>query len=164
MILALNSQQCFDHHPPLQLNNLSIDRMFIFQYLGILLSCNMSWASHISSISKKAKRILGLIYRQFYKNSSTNTLLSLYLTIVCPVLEYGSPIWDPPSSSLSSFLESVQHFALKLASKSWSQSYDSLLSSLNICSLEHRRMKAKLSLLYKTTHHLHHSTAPQCQH
>ena len=105
-----------------------------------------------------------IIYRQFYKNSSTNTLLSLYLTIVRPVLEYGSPIWDPPSSSLSSTLESVQHFALKLASKSWSQSYDFLLSSLNICSLEHRRMKAKLSLLYKTTHHLHHSTAPQCQH
>ena len=160
MIFALNSQQCFDHLPPLQLNNLSIDRMFIFQYLGILLTYNMSWASHISSISKKAKRLLGLIYRQFYKNSSTNTLLSLYLTIVCPVLEYGSPIWDLPSLSLSSTLESVQHFALNLASKSWSQSYDFLLSSLNICSLEHLCMKAKLSLLYKTTHHLYHSTAP----
>ena len=80
-----------------------------------------------------------------------------------PVLEYGSPIWDPPSFSLSSTLESVQNFALKLASKSWSQSYDFLLFSLNIFSLEHRRTKAKLSLLYKTTHHLHHSTAPQCQ-
>ena len=164
MIFALKSQQCFDHLPPLQLNNLSIDRVFTFRYLGILLCCNMSWASHISSISKKAKHLLGLIYRQFYKNSSTNTLVSLYLTIVCPVLEYGSPIWDPPSSSLSSTLESVQHFALKLASKSWSQSYDSLLSSLNICSLNHRRTKAKISLLYKITHHLHHSTAPQCQH
>ena len=164
MIFALKSQQCFDYLPPLQLNNLSIARVFTFRYLGILLSCNMTWASHISSISKKAKRLLGLIYRQFYKNSSTNTLLSLYLTIVRPVLEYGSPIWDPPSFSLSSTLESVQHFALKLASKSWSQSYDSLLSSLNICSLAHRRMKAKLSLFYKITHHLHHSTAPQCQH
>ena len=61
-------------------------------------------------------------------------------------------------------MESVQHFALKLASKSWSQSYDSLLSSLNICSLEHRHNKAKLSLFYKIKHHLHHSTAPQCQH
>ena len=134
MIFALKSQQCFDHLPPLQLNSLSIARVFTFRYLGILLSCNMSWASHISSISKKAKRLLGLIYRQFYKNSSTITLLSLYLTIVRPVLEYGSPIWDLPSFSLSSILESVQHFALKLASKSWSQSYDSLLSSLNICS------------------------------
>ena len=92
------------------------------------------------------------------------TLLSLYLTIVRPVLEYDSPIWDPPSFSLSSTLESVQHFALKLASKSWPQSYDFLLSSLNICTLEHRRTKAKLSLLYKIAHHLHHSTAPQCQH
>ena len=164
MIFSLNSQQCFDHLPPLQLNNLSIDRVFTFCYLGILLSCNMSWASHFSSISKMAKCHLGLIYQQFYINSSTDTLLSLYLTIVCPVLEYGSSIFDPPSSSLSSTLESVLHFALKLPSKSWSQLYDSLLSSLNICSLEHHYPKPKLSLLYKITHHLHHSTAPQCLH
>ena len=79
MIFALKSQQCFDYLPPLQLNNLSIARVFTFWYLGILLSCNMSWASHISSISKKVKHLLGLIYQQFYKNSSTNTLFSLYL-------------------------------------------------------------------------------------
>ena len=53
--------------------------------------------------------------------------------------------------------------ALKLASMSWYKSYDSLLSSLNICSLAHRRTKAKLSLFHKITH-LQHSTAPQCQH
>ena len=70
VIFALKSQQCFDHLPPVQLNNLSIDRVFTFRYLGILLFCNISWASHISSISKKAKHLLGLIYRQFYKNSS----------------------------------------------------------------------------------------------
>ena len=124
MIFALKSQQCFDHLPPLQLNNLSIDRVLTFLYLGILLSCN--------------NYVLGQSH------------LFYYLTIVRPVLEYGSPIWDRPSLSLSSTLESVQHFALKLASKSWSQSYDFLLSFLNICSLEHHRLKAKLSLLYKT--------------
>ena len=53
MIFALKSQQCFDYLPPLQLNNLFIARVFTFQYLGILLSCNMSWTSHISSISKR---------------------------------------------------------------------------------------------------------------
>ena len=163
MIFSLNSQQCFDHLPPLQLNNLSIDRVFTFCYLGILLTCNMSWASHFSSFSKMAKCHLGLIYRQFYINSSTNTLYSPFtLPLLCPVLEYGSPIWDPPSSSLSSTLESVLHFALKLPCKLWS--HDSLLSSLTICSLVHHYPKPKLFLLYKTTHHLHHSTAPQCQH
>ena len=41
MIFALKSQQFFDHLPPLQLNNLSINRVFTFRYLGILLSCNI---------------------------------------------------------------------------------------------------------------------------
>ena len=48
-------------------------------------------------------------------------LLSLYITIntVCPILKYGSTIWDPPSASLSSSIEShsVQYFAFEMASK-----------------------------------------------
>ena len=107
----------------------------------------MSWSNHISQVIKKAKRLLGLIYRQFYKSSS-RTLLSLYVTLVRPILEYGSVIWDPSSPSVSSSLEAVQHFALKLASKSWSSSYSSLLSFFNI-SLSHRRARSKVIHIFK---------------
>ena len=90
---------------------------------------------------------LGLIYRHFYKSSS-KTLLSLYVTLVRLILEYASLIWDPSSPCVSSSLDAVQHFVLKLASKSWSSSYSSLLSSFNI-SLSHHCAKSKVIHIFK---------------
>ena len=99
------------------------------------LICNLSWSIHINSVIKRAKHIIGLLYRQFYSLSSSKTLLSLYTTIVRPILEYGSAIWDPPSASLSSFIEYVQYLALKMIQKSWSTSYADLLSFYIPCSI-----------------------------
>ena len=65
----------------------------------------MSWSSHINTILCRSRKLLGLIYRQFYNTCSPNTILSLNTTIVHPVLEYGSIIWDPKSTSLISSLE-----------------------------------------------------------
>ena len=135
-------------------------RVYSFKYLGLILSCNLSWSSHINSVIKRAKRLVGLIYRQFYSLSSSQTLLSLYTTIVCPILEYGSAIWDPPSVSVSSSVESVQYFALKMVRKSWSAPYADLLSSLNLSSLQHRRLQSKLLLFYKINNGFLHSTLP----
>ena len=57
--------------------------------------------------------------------------------------------WDPPSQSVSNSIESIQHFTLKLTSKSWSSSHPALLSSPNIPTLQHRRKKAKIILAHK---------------
>ena len=148
MIFSFKSQAAFDYLPPLLLNHVSLERVYSFKYLGLQFSPSMSWSNHISQVIKKAKRLLGLIYRHFYKSSS-RTLLSLYVTLVRPILEYASVIWDPSSPSVSSSLEAVQHFALKLASKSWSSSYSSLLSFFNISSLSHRRARSKVIHIFK---------------
>ena len=52
-------------------------------------------------------------------NMSNETPVPLHYHIVCPILKYGSTIWDPPSASLSSSIEShsVQYFALEMTSK-----------------------------------------------
>ena len=78
---------------------------------------------HDGSIAKKARKLVGLLYRHFYKTCSTSTLLSLYYSIVRPVLEYASIIWDSAISSHSSIIEPVQSFALKVVCKSWSTPY-----------------------------------------
>ena len=42
-----------------------LEEVEIFKYLGVLLSRNLSWSDHISELCTKARRILGLLYRQF---------------------------------------------------------------------------------------------------
>ena len=160
MFFSLRRQSSFDSLPPLLLSTVPFARVYSFKYLGLILSCNLSWSSHINSVIKRAKRLVGLIYRQFYSLSSSQTLLSLYTTIVRPILEYGSAIWDPPSVSVSSSVESVQYFALKMVQKSWSAPYADLLSSLNLSSLQHRCLQSKLLLFYKINNGFLHSTLP----
>ena len=76
--------------------------------------------------------------------------------LVRPILEYGAVIWDPPSSSVSTSLESVQHFALKLISKIGLQI--TTHSSPNItCKLFNIEEKPMKSLLFKLKFNYCHS-------
>ena len=140
-----------------KVNNTTLERVSSFKYLGLLFKPNLSWSTHIASIKKKAKKILGLIYRHFYQHCPSSTLITLYKTLVRPILEYAAVIWDPTSKSASNSLESVQHFALKLSSKSWSSNYSSLLTSFKIPTLLHRRKCAKIIVIHKSKSGLSHS-------
>lgn len=126
-----------------------MEKVSTFKYLGLLFTTTLSWKLHIHATIKKARKVLGLLFRNFYHHSSSSTLIRLYTTIVRPILEYASIVWDPSSSSVASSIESVQHFALRLASKSWSSPYHSLLSQLNLRYLSHRQTKSKIISLLK---------------
>ena len=65
------------------------------KYLGILITSNLSWSQHISNLHLKVRRLIGMLYRKFYKNAETNTLLQLYISFIRPHLEYCSAVWDP---------------------------------------------------------------------
>jgi len=68
------------HCPRLTLHSESLDRVYLFKYLGVSISYNFCWSAHISDIVARAKRVIGLIYRKFYRLCNTSTLKKLYLT------------------------------------------------------------------------------------
>ena len=128
--VSLNSQK--KHHPidpshHLAIQGAPIERVFNLKYLGVCLSHNLSWKSHILQISKKARKQAGIIYRTFYKYSNPVCLKQLYLSFVRPHLEYATPVWDPYCSSHVDILEKVQKFALRISCKAWKEQYTSLL-------------------------------------
>ena len=59
---------------PLLLNGTPIAKVETFKYLGLLISSDLSWTSHIDSACSKAKRILGLLYRHYY-NLADNAII-----------------------------------------------------------------------------------------
>ena len=122
------------------------------KYLGILLE--MSWTPHISAICAKARRLVGLLYRKFYKWSDKHTLLTLYAAYVRPHLEYCACVWDPHLLKDVDLLESVQKFALKDCCKQWSSLYQDLLNISKLSSLQARREVARLGFMYKLVHNL----------
>ena len=91
---------------------------------------------HIQGVCSKARKILGLLYRRYYQYSDSRSLLKLYISLVCPHLDYAAQVWDPHLQKDIKSLESLQKCALKICSKQWDQGYDGLLELFSIPSME----------------------------
>ena len=61
---------------------------------------------------------------------------TLYITLVCPILEYSCDTWHPLSKTLTNHLESVQRFACPVILQSWNLEHDDLLSHTSLPTLE----------------------------
>ena len=139
---------------PLLLGNLPLQKVETFKYLGVLISQDMSWSSHIETTCSKAKKVLGLLYRKFYECSNTETLVQLYLSLVRPHLEYACSVWSPHLVKDINAIENVQKFASRMATHNWNLNYNDLLSLTDLPTLERRRMDLKLGQLFKIVHKL----------
>ena len=68
----------------IMLNGSILETVTMYKYLGLLISSDLSWSNHIQSVCSKARKIVGLIYRKYYRFSDTATLLQLYRSLVRP--------------------------------------------------------------------------------
>ena len=91
-----------------------MDRVSSYRYLGVIISDNLSWSTHIEKITSKARRLVGMLYRNFYQWSSPDSLPKLYLTLIRPHLEYAVQVWNPYLAKDIHMLEAVQRLALRM--------------------------------------------------
>ena len=105
---------------PLQavtLFNQSMLRVSTYKYLGVIISDDLSWALHIEEITSKARKLVGMLYRNFYRWSRSDALLKLYLSLIRPHLENAVQVWNPYLIKDIQKLETVQKFALRMCLK-----------------------------------------------
>ena len=57
--------------------------------LGLLTSSNLSWNSHIDSVTARANKVLGFVKRTCMDLKDITTLRTLYRSLVEPLLEYS---------------------------------------------------------------------------
>ena len=57
-----------------------------FKYLGVILCSNLSWSPHIKFVCTKSRKVIGVIFRHFYRFSSPKSLLCLYKSPICPTV------------------------------------------------------------------------------
>ena len=118
------------------------------KYLGILLTSDLTWSTHIAAICAKIRKLVDLLYGRF-QNCSPNVKLTLYKAFIRPHVEYASQVWDRHLLKDVDLLEKDQKFALRVCCKYWSTHYSDLLGSAHISTLVQRCRKAKLTHLYK---------------
>ena len=135
--------------PCLTINDTALTQVQEYKYLGVIITSDLSWTPHITNLCNRSRRLIGLLYRRFYKHASSNTLLKLYISFIRPRLEYSSAVWNPYLKGEVEALEKVQKYALKVCLKSWDVSYDDLLREASLPSLQLRRIQASLCHLFK---------------
>ena len=140
--------------PVIYLYGLPLESVSSFKYFGVLLTSDLSWCGHVKNACTKARQLIGLIYRRFYKYSSAQTLRQLYLALVRPHLEYAVSVWSPHLQKDIDMLEKTQKFATKVCTKLWDWSYHELLAKLHLPTLTQRRLHIDLCLMYKIIHGL----------
>ena len=133
--------------PSLELNGTLLDSASSYKYLGVTLTSDLSWSLHIANCCNTTRRLIGLLYRQFYQHTSLPCLLRLYKSFIRPHLEYASVVWNPYYRGEIAALESVQKFALRVCLKSWDTNCE--LLAANIPSLQHRCIQQSLCHLFK---------------
>ena len=125
------------------------------KYLGVTIIYKANWRQHIDSITDKANRTLSFLRRNL-KISSISIKEQAYKTLVRPLVEYASTVWDPHHQTDIRKLECVQRRAARfvLSSQHNRSSVTAMIQRLGWRSLEDRRRDARLTMLYKIDHEL----------
>ena len=120
-------------------------------YLGVTITKDLKWDTHINQSISKAKRVLGLVCRNLHP-CTKNLKATAYKSLVRPHLEYSSTVWDNKNKGLIHKVEAVQRRAARFASRDYdyNSSVTKMLENLKWDTLQMRRQVSRLTVLYKS--------------
>ena len=114
--------------------------------LGVTITETLSWSPHIQNVSCKVRKLLGLLFRQFYGLFHPQQFMKLYSSIVLPHTEYPCQVWNPHLNIEE--LENTQKMVLRICTRLWDLSYGDLLLNFKILTLAARHELLSLCTLY----------------
>jgi len=138
------------------LNGVELENVNEFRDLGVLMDPKLKFNCHINAIVCKARSMLGFIKRWSKEFNDPYVTKLLFTSLVRPILEYASPVWDPRYTVHSDSIESVQKQFLLFALRHlrWDPSmalpsYESRLKLIHLPTLKSRRTCANVCFLFK---------------
>ena len=89
------------------LNNTILKEVKTNPYLGVTLSDDLKWTTHIGKITSKASSVLGFLRRNL-RFCPPQVRKTAYLALIRSTLEYASNFWDPSQQGQIDKLERLQ--------------------------------------------------------
>jgi hypothetical protein len=127
------------------------------KYLGVHIHKSLKWNHHIDQVAKKANNTLAFMRRNIHQcPRSIKALCLCYTTLIRPVTEYASVIWDPYTAENIQKLEMVQRRAACVVNFDYrtTSSVSAMLAHLNWTTLQERRAHAKAVMMYRVVNQL----------
>jgi len=130
------------------INDVALCATDVANDLGVQVDSKLRFSHHYENVVAKAHQRASLILRCF-ECRDPNVLFRAFITYVRPILEYCSPVWAPVYKTDIKRLESVQRRFTKKLDGLNNMSYEHRLNTLCTESLELRRLKLNLTVMYK---------------
>jgi len=126
-------------------------------YLGIQLSSDLKWSTHITGLCKKIGSTIGFLRRNL-QNCPQECRRLAYIALIRSSLEYAAVVWDPYLRKDIDKLECMQRQAARFITKDY-RSRDPgcigrMLDTLKLPPLEERRRQLRLTMLFKIANDL----------
>ena len=165
-LLNLNSSKCkqmtFTRRPFLaspqsyQLCGAPLLSVEQFNDLGVLMDTKLTFNAHIDRMVCKSHNVLGLIKRWAKEFTDPYVTKLLFTSLVRPILEYASPVWNPFYDCHINRIESVQKQFLLfcLRNLNWCcnhqlPSYESRLKLIALPTLKSRKFMLNVTFIHK---------------
>ncbi len=119
-------------------------------YLGVTLSEDLTFSTHLRNITSKASRTLGFLRRNL-RSCPAKLKETAYTTMCRSTLEYAATIWDPYLATEINQLERIQRKAARFVAKDFRRttSVTQIMQHLKWEPLADRRKNHRLTLLYQ---------------
>ena len=132
------------------LSNTVLDVVSSAKYLGVTITDDLQWSSHVSNITSKSNRMLGFLRRNL-RGCPQKLKETAYIAMVRSVLEYSATIWDPYLKKDKSSVEKIQRRAARFVKSDYryTSSVSQMIKDLGWRDLDLRRRDIGLALLYK---------------
>ena len=137
------------------MDNSPLSQVDSCKYLGVIIQSDLKWNMHVNYITAKANKTLGFLKRNI-SCASIHAKKLAYTVFIRSQLEYAATVWAPWQSTLISRLEQIQRRAARFVTNTYTRdptvSVTNLMDQLDWESLESRRLKLRLSMMYKIIH------------
>ena len=137
------------------LNNHFLKKVEDNPYLGVQISENLKWSTHVNKVCNRASSILGFIRRNL-RHSNKNFKEQAYISLVRSILDYASIVWDPYLQKDIDKLEGVQRRAARFVCNNYKSksSVTEMLKELKWQPLKDRRRDQRLVFFHKIIYDL----------
>jgi hypothetical protein len=147
--LIISNKTHLAEHPPIHMDGSVLNEVSHHKHVGIILSKDLSWRKHISSIENKARSVLNRMSR-FKYILDRRSLERVYMCNIRPIMEYGDAIWAGGNQTDLDRLEMVQKDAARVVTGATARCSTALLmKDVAWPSLQSRRRSHRLALFYK---------------
>ena len=93
-MMQLTRKRIKEIHASYTLEETDLENVESIKYLGVTITSDLRWNTHLSNVCTKANRTLGFLRGNLY-SCPQEVKEAAYKGLVRPVLDYGSSVWDP---------------------------------------------------------------------